>query len=165
MKLLASATLSFLLATSLIGCDSSQVSDGKLHPKSEAAVQLEVPPRHQVVQILINTRPSTDYEFDGKNGCSTDYTPKQPVSNIRIDQALTCGYPGAVSKLSWKYTHTDNDGDHYHFTRIFPLDEANQSTTESNVVFNGEEVTVFQDDAQRIVLRLKSGEDAKPDGA
>ena len=158
MKSLATANLAFLLAISLIGCDSSRVSDGKLHPSSEAAAALEVAPRHGVVEILINTRPSTDYEFDGKNGCSTDYTPKQMDSGIRVDQAMTCGYPGAVSKLSWKYTHTDNDGDHYHFTRTFPLDEPNQSTTESDVIFDGEEITIFQDDAQRIVLRPKSEE-------
>ncbi len=48
------------------------------------------------------------------NSCSTDLTPKPPVSGIRVDHALTCGFPGAVSKLSWKYSHTDGDGDHYH---------------------------------------------------
>ncbi len=65
---------------------------------------------------------------------------------------MRCGHEGAVSQISWTYNGTDNAGDHYTFTRVFPFGEANATSTTKEIVFNREPVVVFEDDVQRVTI-------------
>jgi len=65
------------------------------------------------------------------------------------------GHPGAVSELSGKFLRSTRAGDEYEFTRKFPADAADPAdikTTTKTVVYAGQPLTVFEDDAQRIVI-------------
>ena len=151
MHLLSNSALTLCLLVFCIGCEQSPRSIGQSgNTDSDAVAKTVVPPHHKHVEVFINTRLSPDNAFDNEHGCVAGYSPQSET----IKDGLICRYPGAVSKFSCEYSHSDDNGDHYHFQRVFPHGEPNQKTSEVDVVFNGEEVVLFKDDLHRIVLRL-----------
>jgi len=70
------------------------------------------------------------------------------------------GYPGAVSELTWRYVGRAPHGDQYEVTRMFPAwtDKASRST--KTVTYAGVALTVFEDQAQRIVIRPSTAKGA-----
>jgi len=65
---------------------------------------------------------------------------------------MTCGYPGHVSEIEWSFVKRHNDKDVYRFTRRFPSDTADVSTTSKDVAFSDRRVVVFKDKFQVIVI-------------
>jgi hypothetical protein len=65
---------------------------------------------------------------------------------------MTCGHPGAVSEVTWKFLGTSDEGDSYEFVRKFPADTDNEAVSTKKIVFRGVSFTVWQDDIQRIVI-------------
>ena len=110
-------------------------------------------PRHASVEVFIN-----NHRYGPTNGCTMGFSPQRShpaLSNAQ--QTITCGHPGAVSKLLLEYLGTDEAGDRYRFERTYPAGEPNAQRTEKEVVYTGEELVLFEDDTQRIVLRPPSG--------
>jgi hypothetical protein len=103
------------------------------------------------MQVFIN-----DHQFGDTNGCTSTFTPTPASSNPQIEHGATCGRSDTASKVTWSYLHSDKDGDHYQFKRVFPYKQPNQETTEIDVAFKGDDVVVFEDTVQRIVLRVAS---------
>jgi hypothetical protein len=68
------------------------------------------------------------------------------------DSTVTCGYPGGVSEVTWKFVKTTDAGDMYLFTRRFPVGAENTKQEKKEVTFAGKEVIVFVDEFQRIGL-------------
>lgn len=54
----------------------------------------------------------------------------------------TCGHPGAVSEVEWKYLRTIDTGDEYEVTRRFPIDTATPSTEKKTVTYSGDLTTI-----------------------
>lgn len=106
------------------------------------------PPKYAPVEVFIN-----NHEFGDQNGCTTTFSPQPRSQTTKIVHGSTCGHPGAVSKLTWEYVRTDQAGDHYTVERVFPNDEPNQRTTTTEVAYTGQELLLFEDDVQRIVMR------------
>lgn len=65
---------------------------------------------------------------------------------------MTCGYPVETSEVSWEFVEHRDGKDIYTFERRFPIDTAEVTTETKQVEFEGEAVTVFEDDAQRVVV-------------
>jgi hypothetical protein len=66
--------------------------------------------------------------------------------------ALTCGHPGAVSKVSWEFLEHRSGNDFYQFTRVFPEGEPNATTTTVKSGFAGEKITLFEDANQLVLI-------------
>jgi hypothetical protein len=66
---------------------------------------------------------------------------------------MSCGHPGAVSKISWEYVRTTPEGDHYHFERIFPLDGPVEKREKLDAIYAGRELLLFEDEKQVIGMR------------
>jgi hypothetical protein len=65
---------------------------------------------------------------------------------------MTCGFPGRVSEIEWSFIERREAGDVYRFTRRFPLNTADVSTTTKDVEFNDGRVIVFEDEFQVVVI-------------
>ena len=64
----------------------------------------------------------------------------------------TCGRPGAVSEVEWKYLRTTDAGDEYEVIRRFPIDTSTPNTEKKTITYNGQPLTVFEDDMQRVLF-------------
>ena len=54
---------------------------------------------------------------------------KETNPNLKISsQSISCGYPGKVSKISWKFIKHKDNTDIYSFERTFPVDAYEQSS-------------------------------------
>ncbi len=73
---------------------------------------------------------------------------------------LTCGFPGAVSEITWTYRGQKDGKDLYHFVRRFPADSDHARTTEADVKFNGKRHILFKDSSQCIVIEPQKGQGA-----
>jgi hypothetical protein len=128
-----------------LGCEqpssSPTVSTTRGHPPANVVV----PPLHPQVELFINNR-----KFGETNGCTTHF---QPLAEADVEHSLTCGHPGAVSKVTWRYVSTDENGDHYRFRRTFPYDGPDPDTSRKDIIYNGMEQILFEDETQRILIR------------
>ncbi|PQO33084.1 hypothetical protein C5Y97_18300 [Blastopirellula marina] len=112
----------------------------------KAATPVSRPPLNPCVQVFLS-----DHKYGENNGCSTRFTvwnDGRPISA----SGLRCGQKGAVSQVNWTYNGTDDAGDHYTFTRVFPHKEPDATTTTKEIVLNREPVVVFEDDVQRVTI-------------
>ncbi|RKY24663.1 MAG: hypothetical protein DRP83_07315, partial [Planctomycetota bacterium] len=75
------------------------------------------------------------------------------VSQLTKTGKMTCGHPGAVSEVSWKWLRDTPPGDEYEFTRIFPAGAANAKTHKNIVTYDGSHASIWKDDFQEIVIR------------
>jgi len=89
-------------------------------------------------------------KVDSKSSCSG--TNFQPDGTLHATGKMTCGFPGRVSEIEWSFIERREAGDVYRFTRRFPLDTADISTTTKDVEFNDGRVIVFEDEFQVVVI-------------
>lgn len=94
----------------------------------------------------------SNHQYGDANDCTATFSPQAADGGVTIGSEMTCGHPGAVSKLRWKYLHTDAAGDHYNFSRMFPSDAPVNTTEFKDVVYTGKELVVFEDEVQRIAM-------------
>jgi hypothetical protein len=97
--------------------------------------------RHPANELFIN-----NHKFGADNGCSSD---------VPLSGQSTCGHPGHVSEVAWKFLRTDSRGDVYEFTRKYPSDTAAAKTDTKEVTYAGEALTLWEDDTQKIILLPK----------
>ena len=80
---------------------------------------------------------------------------KETNPNLKINsQSISCGYPGKVSKISWKFIQHKENKDIYSFERTFPVYANEQSTTFQVVEYEGKQTIVFQDEYHVVVLDI-----------
>lgn len=72
-----------------------------------------------------------------------------------ITSKLTCGFPGAVSEITWTYRGQKDGKDLYHVTRKFPSDTDHATTSEADLSFDGKRHVLFLDDVQCIVVEVE----------
>jgi hypothetical protein len=151
-----------VIALGVAGCDSDK--DLARHgdaARNVAKLPLEaksneirtIAPRFPELEMFVNNR-----KFGGSNGCSSTFPmnpgPEHPdASQLAVEHSMICGHPGAVSKVTWSYLRTDARGDHLRLERNFPYGETHADTSFVEIVFSGDEVTPFEDEFQRIIVR------------
>ncbi|GEM_PF-4509191 len=109
--------------------------------------------RYTNVVLLVN-----NHRFGATNGMTID---------VGLSGEGECGHPGAVSKVSYRFVGSSDQGDTYELTRVFPSDGATPSSASATVTYKGEAITVWEDSVQRIVLKPKAQPtttQADPDG-
>ncbi len=144
--------LTFMLLIFVVGCENStkpKDTAKKMESQTEktASNPVSLPPKYKPVVVKIN-----NHKFGESNGCTTTFSPQPNSPNVKVKRGSTCGHDGAVSKLNWEYLSTDEKGDHYRFERSFPHDQPNQVVTKKEVIYQGKEIIIFEDDAQRISM-------------
>ncbi|MGC4031180.1 MAG: hypothetical protein QM754_05460 [Tepidisphaeraceae bacterium] len=96
--------------------------------------------------------------FNGKDnsGSSCRSTMAKIEGGLKvITSKLTCGYPGAVSEITWAYQGQKDGKDQYRVTRNFPSDTDHAKVSETDLSFDGKRHVLFQDDAQCIVVEIE----------
>jgi hypothetical protein len=86
------------------------------------------------------------------SGSSCSVTCFQPDGAIHGTGKMTCGFAGKVSEIEWSFVERHADSDVYRFTRRFPADTADSTTTSKTVEFSVRRVVVFQDKFQVMVI-------------
>lgn len=110
-----------------------------------------VEPHYETLELQIN-----NHKFGPNNGSTMTFVLPPPGSGAQIKWESRCGHPGAVSNVSWTYLRSDQEGDHYRFAREFPVDAPSRTTVTKEVLFTGDEIVLFEDEVQRILLRRPS---------
>jgi hypothetical protein len=144
-SLITFAVLSGL--SSILGCGNPGATRSvPSQPASPAAVATapSVPPKFAGVEVSIRDRGGS---------CTTSFTPLPIVSGREVKHGSTCGHPGTVTKLSWQYLGTTDQGDRYEFERTFPVNESNRTTIKKEVVYTGKELLLFDDEDSTVWLR------------
>lgn len=159
----ASITLQLLcLFAVCVGCEQPAIPASQhlvVSPAPHSTVEQNIMvPRHSPMQVFIN-----DHQF-GDDGCTFTFSPTPASSNSVIENGATCGSSDTASKVTWSYLSSDMDGDHYHFKRVFPYKQPGQETTEIDVTFKGDDLVVFEDTVQRVVLRAAREKPRGDDG-
>lgn len=80
------------------------------------------------------------------NGCTTGLGKKGK---------MTCGNPGHVSEVTWTFLRSTPEGDVYSITRKYPSDAAIPVAETKEVSFNGQDLILWKDDVQKIILRIR----------
>lgn len=93
-------------------------------------------------------------KIGSRSNCSSIIAkPDENVSNFKINNVkLTCGHPGKVSEIGWKFIKHENNKDMYSFKRVFPADANEYTETSKTVAFDENQIIVFQDEYQVIVI-------------
>lgn len=146
--------LTFMLLIFVFGCETL-TKPKPANKTAKTASQTEktnsdpvrLPPKYKPVIVSMNNHKNGE-----GSGCTSTFTPQSNSPGTKIKYGLSCGQDGAVSKLSWEYLSTDEKGDHYRFERSFPHDQPNQTVTKKEVIYQGKEIIIFEDDAQRISM-------------
>ncbi|QDU08949.1 hypothetical protein [Gimesia aquarii] len=144
--------LTFILLIFVFGCETS-TKPKPTNKTAKTASQTEktnsdpvsLPPKYKPVIVSMNNHKSG-------SGSTSTFTPQQNSPNVNVKYGMTSGQDGAVSKLNWEYLSTDEKGDHYRFERSFPHDQPNQVVTTKEVIYQGKEIIIFEDDTQRISM-------------
>lgn len=76
----------------------------------------------------------------------------QPDGTLHAEGKLTCGIPGQVSEITWSFVARHGDKDVYHFTRRFPAEASEAAVSSKDVEFNKDQIVVFKDDRQTILM-------------
>lgn len=135
---LAVAGALFLAA---VACASSSCGDGEsaAAPRaSEGAGELGLKPLHAVELFCNNHRYGPTHGLRGGLG--------------RKGQ-LVNGPQGAASEIRYELVDQRDGADVYELERRFPIDSPTASVTQKRVEYRGEELVVFEDEFQRVVLR------------
>lgn len=109
-----------------------------------AGVIAKTPPKAKARITCFNGKP------DGATYCSGINF--QPDGTLHATGSVSCGYTGQVSEVTWSFVKTEGSNDVYHFSRRFPSDKPENTTTGKTVEFSGKRVIVFQDDFQSVVI-------------
>ena len=96
--------------------------------------------------------------FNGKDGSGSNC--RSTMAKIEgglkvITSTLRCGFPGAVSEITWTYRGQKEGKDLYHVTRKFPSDTDHATTVKTDLSFDGKRHVLFQDEAQCIVVEVQ----------
>ncbi|MHC4060529.1 MAG: hypothetical protein ACYSUC_08495 [Planctomycetota bacterium] len=87
------------------------------------------------------------------NCSSTIGKPGENVPGFKVhSQKMTCGYPGEISEIEWKFIEHKNNRDIYSLKRMFPADANEYTVTSKTVTFDGNQVVVFRDEHHVVVL-------------
>ena len=91
-------------------------------------------------------------EIGAGSNCSAEiYVPKD--TNVVVsDQKLSCGHPGKVSEITWKFVACEGAKDVYSFERLFPKDTSESTLSSQVVAFEGKPVVIFKDEYQKVVI-------------
>ena len=108
-------------------CNATYASDAPAYPNSV---------------VFINT-----IEAGPKNGCTT---------NLAEKGNLTCGHAPWISEIRWRFVGTSSKGDEYEFTRVYPKGSPDESIDTKTVYFQNQELEIWKDSKQRIVLKNES---------
>ena len=100
--------------------------------------------KHPSVDIFIN-----NHKFGDSNGCS---------GSLDITGWMTCGHPGHVSEVSWRFVRSTPEGDIYKITRRYPSDSNTPGTSTKEATFSGKPLIVWHDDFQKIILHPKQAD-------
>lgn len=87
---------------------------------------------------------------DSQSSCTTIVKPQE--SAIARSGGMTCGLPGQVSELKWKFVGSESGVDIYEISRRFPADAPQSVTTTKTIRFSGKRVIAFEDQHQVIVF-------------
>ena len=113
-----------LLLTAMLGIPTRAGDDGRRHPATE---------------IFIN-----NHKFGEANGCS---------GYFGLSGQNSCGHPGHVSEVTWKFLRTIREGDVYQVIRKYPSDSTAPKAATKEVTYSGKPLTIWEDDYQKIILR------------
>ena len=85
----------------------------------------------------------------GSKGSSTTKIRKDGTPEA-MSGGLTCGYPGLVSKITWKW-NKDKEST-FVFTRVFPVDSDTPKISTREITYEGKRVIIFEDEHQVITI-------------
>ena len=93
-------------------------------------------------------------EIGSGTNCSMIITdPSEKVTKSSITgEKMTCGHPGEVSEIGWKFIRHQDNKDVYAFTRLFPADGTERKPASKTVEFDGNQAVIFQDEHHVVVL-------------
>ena len=94
---------------------------------------------YPATELFIN-----NHKFGDDNGST---------ASVAANGQSTCGHPGHVSEVTWKYLHSDSDGDVYQITRSYPSDAPSAKSDTKEITYAGKALVLWQDDTQKIILR------------
>jgi hypothetical protein len=104
----------------------------------------------------------TNFFKGGEGGFCRSTMAKIEGAFRAIEGSDSCGYKGAVSKVTWTYRGQKDGKDLYHVARRFPDDTDSASTSELDVEFDGKRHVLFEDSHQRIVIELEPPAATRP---
>lgn len=113
---------------------------------SFAAAETNSVPRYVAVVTCFNGK------VDSGSSCSMTPEESKHDANVKIDRGLTCGLPGKVSEIHWKFVGHQGPADVYQVSRRFPADKPEAATVTNSVLYFGKRVAAFQDKDQVIVM-------------
>ena len=107
--------------------------------------------------VVIKTSPKTKARitcFNGKPDVASNCSGInfQPDGTLHATGSMSCGYTGHVSEVWWSFVKTQGSNDVYQFSRRFPSDKPENTTTGKTVEFSGQRVIIFEDEFQSIVI-------------
>lgn len=118
-----------------LNAESTDPSSSTTKPATRASDKRQ----YEDVQFFIN-----NHRYGPTNGA---YGPMSPASRC------SCGHPGAVSQVSWKFLRSGPEGDVYSFSREFPLDADNATVTTKEVTYSDIPMVIFADEVQKVIVR------------
>jgi hypothetical protein len=136
------ATASVLMV--LLGC-GARVDNPSETPQMAATVEPQKQQPHFAARLVICCGKSKS------SSCAGELAKAEGPLKV-LTGALTCGYPGAVSKVSWEFLEHRSGKDCYRFTRVFPEGELDATTTIVESGFAREQITLFEDAKQLVLL-------------
>lgn len=114
---------------------------------SSSAAETNVEPRFAVAVTCFNGK------VDSKSFCSATATPEaKHEGKVEVDHGLTCGLPGKVSEIHWRFVGHQGPSDVYLVSRRFPADKPGTVPVTNSVIYFGKRVSVFLDSDQVIVM-------------
>lgn len=117
--------------------------------KTEKVSAVSTSPKYKNNVVFVNI---DDFTSD-TNGATGDMGPTGKI---------TCGHPGAVSQVTWKFLTTSSEGDVYEFSRVFPSDTATPQTTVKQITYSGQQQVIFQDKVHRVIIKPKPIPSSQP---
>lgn len=117
--------------------------------KTEKVSAVSTSPKYKNNVVFVNI---DDFTSD-TNGATGDMGPTGKI---------TCGHPGAVSQVTWKFLTTSSEGDVYEFSRVFPSDTATPQTTIKQITYSGQQQVIFQDKVHRVIIKPKPIPSSQP---
>jgi len=114
---------------------------------SGAAAETNAQPRYAAVVTCFNGK------VDSGSFCST--TPAKESKHdapVQVSREMTCGFPGKVSEIHWRFVGYQGPADVYQVSRRFPSDTPKATIATNSVLYFGKRVAVFEDKDQVIVM-------------
>ena len=130
---LAMKTRTFILVGCLIQRFSAIADEMRLYPETE---------------IFINNIQSGE-----NNGCTGEF---------KTTGSITCGHASNISEVTWEHISSSDSADIYKIVRKFPVEAKSYTVVAKEIEYRNTEQVIWQDEAQRIILRPRKKDDIKP---